>query len=97
MAKARKLGMNTGFTPNSQADRRRSDKAYRRGRRVEQKYQENAAAKRETAKVVEAIQDILINTNWCELPRHLVVAMVKGEDSPEARKEKYRYEENRCL
>lgn len=49
MAKARKLGMKTGFTPNSQADRLRCDKAYRRGRKAEQHFQKNAADKSDFA------------------------------------------------
>ena len=97
MAKARKLGMKTGFTPNSQADRLRCDKAYRRGRKAEQHFRKNAADKRDIAKVIDAVKDALEKTNWCELPRYFVVATLEGENSPAARKEKTIYEANRCL
>lgn len=56
MAKARKLGMKTGFTPNSQADRLRCNKAYRRSRKAEQHFRKNAADKSDIAKVIAGIE-----------------------------------------
>ena len=87
MAKARKLGIKTGFTPNSQADRLRSDKAYRRGRKAERKYQQNASDKRELSKLAADLNAALVSINWAELPRDLVIAVLEG-DPRTARKEK---------
>ena len=74
MAKARKLGIKTGFTPNSQADRLRSDKAYRRGRKAERKYQQNAAAKSDLAKVIAAI-----DAAFASMPTHISTPNVLPE------------------
>lgn len=87
MAKARKLGIKTGFTPNSQADRLRSDKAYRRGRKAERKYQQNASDKRELSKLAADLNAALVSINWAELPRDLVIAVLEG-DPRTVRKEK---------
>jgi len=97
MAKARKLGIKTGFTPNSQADRLRSDKAYRRGRKAERKYQQNAAAKSDLAKVIAAI-----DAAFASMPTHISTPTIVYPTAIEgnfdaARKEKTRYEANRCL
>lgn len=79
MAKARMLGMKTGFTPNSQADRLRCDKAYRRGRKVERQYQKNASDKRELSKLAADLNTALVSINWAELPRDLVIAVLEGD------------------
>lgn len=96
MSKARKLGIKTGFTPNSQADRLHCCKAYSRGRKAERQYQKNAAAKKDIEKMANALKSALINTNWAELPRHLAIYAIEG-DSPAYRKEKAIYEANRSL
>lgn len=71
MAKARMLGMKTGFTPNSQADRLRCDKAYRRGRKAERQYQQNAAAKSDIAKVIAALDAAIAS-----IPTHITTPTI---------------------
>ena len=96
MAKARKLGMKTGFTPNSQADRLRSDKAYRRGRKAERKYQQNAAAKSDLAKLIAAL-DAAISSIPTHITTPTIVYPIAIEGNFDVARKENPYEANRCL
>ena len=71
-------------------------KAYRRGRKAEQQYRNNAAAKSDCAKIIAAIEAAIAS-----IPTHIstptIVYHIAIEGNFDAARKENPYEANRCL